>query len=530
MTDAELLAHLDALRSLRTDSRHVEAKRSHSALPKRLWETLSAFSNSVGGGAIILGVAEDGGFVVVGVNEPARIQADLQSMCAEMEPRVAAVIDVKVVDGKHLVVAEVPELNPEQKPCFYRPGGLTNGAFVRQGDADRKLGSYEIQVMLSARAQPTFDREPVDEATLDDLDEKALEVFLRRVHERRPRLRDRTDGEILEMLRVLVHDRKTKQLRPSLAGMIVFGRDPQRFFEQFAVLFTAFPGRELGERGVNNERLLDDARLEGNLGQIVGHTLTRIASNMRHPRREYGAGRTIDSEIPRAALAEALTNALAHRDLSPQARGTAVHVHLFGDRLVITNPGGLYGPTTIDTLGHGGLTSARNATLMQLLEDAVDPDTGQAIAEHRGTGIPAMLRELRDVGLAPPRFEDTIATFRVILSRPPVRMTGENQNWTRFGAYYLGGARPADALAKRQHSRGATGTKPRRGDRRTAILALLEHESLTRAEIEAALELHQTSVSRWLRLMRTEGTIELTTMHEKDHAARYRLADRMTTR
>jgi ATP-dependent DNA helicase RecG len=78
-------------------------------------------------------------------------------------------------------------------------------------------------------------------------------------------------------------------------------------------------------------------------------------------------------EIPVAALSEAVVNALVHRDLAPQSRGTAVQVQLFIDRLIISNPGGLFGPVSVDTLGSAGVTSARNATLMQLLEDAVMP-------------------------------------------------------------------------------------------------------------------------------------------------------------
>jgi ATP-dependent DNA helicase RecG len=121
MTDEELQEHIGALRRARTDFRHVEAKRAHDGLPKRLWETLSAFSNSVGGGVIILGLDEQSGFSPVGVANPRKILQDLGSMTAEMDPRLTPVIDVKEVDGRALLVAEIPELLANQKPCFYRP-------------------------------------------------------------------------------------------------------------------------------------------------------------------------------------------------------------------------------------------------------------------------------------------------------------------------------------------------------------------------------------------------------------------------
>lgn len=44
--------------------------------------------------------------------------------------------------GKPLVVVEIPEAGLDQKPCYYRGAGLTNGAFIRVADGDRKLTPY----------------------------------------------------------------------------------------------------------------------------------------------------------------------------------------------------------------------------------------------------------------------------------------------------------------------------------------------------------------------------------------------------
>src|SRR6185503_277225 len=82
------------------------------------------------------------------------------------------------------------------------------------------------------------------------------------------------------------------------------------------------------------------------------------------------------------------------------------------DRLVIMNPGGLFGPVTLDRLGEIGVSASRNATLMKILEHAPGIDDGP-ICENRGSGIGAMIHALRRAGLEPPRFEDRIATFQV---------------------------------------------------------------------------------------------------------------------
>jgi ATP-dependent DNA helicase recG-like protein len=70
----------------------------------------------------------------------------------------------------------------------------------------------------------------------------------------------------------------------------------------------------------------------------------------------------------RTAQREAVVNALVHRDLSASARGTQVQVEMYPDRLVIRNPGGLFGLVMVDNLGEEGISSARNATLIKILE------------------------------------------------------------------------------------------------------------------------------------------------------------------
>ena len=585
MTDEELQEHIALLRRVRTDFRHVEAKLAWGGLPKRLWETLSAFANTSGGGVIILGLDEGANFEVVGVENPRKTLQDLGNMTADMEPRLSPVIDVKEIDGRALVVAEVPELLPSQKPCYYRPAGHSNGAFVRVADGDRKLNSYEVQLMLSSRGQPLDDQEAVPAAGPKDLDPAALNAFLKHVRERRPRFRTAADQRILRSLKVLVpHPDDRNRFVPSVAGLLVFGREPQSFFPQFSVLVTAYPGREIGEPGPHAERMLDDARIEGSIGRMLAETLIVIARNLRQPRiAATGATRVGGLEIPVAALSEAVVNALAHRDLSPQSRGTAVQVQLFVDRLVVTNPGGLFGPVSVDTLGSAGVTSARNATLMQLLEDAVMPRTGEAIVEHRGTGIPVMIQALRAADMSPPRFEDGVSTFCVTFPRHSLidpqtlswltglgeaaqglsrdqrnalvlMKAGEVMSNARYRqisdadsrvatreladlvnrklAEVVGGggyteyvlatpAKQADTQSAAQSAHGE------RADRRPEIRRLLgQSGEMSRAALQAKLGLGQPIVSRWLRRMLKDAEIELTTQSDRSPGAKYRLRPR----
>jgi ATP-dependent DNA helicase RecG len=83
---------------------------------------------------------------------------------------------------------------------------------------------------------------------------------------------------------------------------------------------------------------------------------------------------------------------------------------MYPNRLVIKNPGGLYGPVGVDDLGLAGTSSSRNRSLLKILADT-PADQGRLVCENVGSGIFVMRRALADAGLEPPRFRDTIATF-----------------------------------------------------------------------------------------------------------------------
>lgn len=122
------------------------------------------------------------------------------------------------------------------------------------------------------------------------------------------------------------------------------------------------------------------------------------------------AART-SGEYPETALREAVVNALVHRDLSASARGTQVQIEMYPNRLVIRNPGGLFGPVTVDNLGEEGISSARNATLIKILEDVPLPGETRTVCENRGSGIRAMLDSLLAAGMSPPEFNDKISSL-----------------------------------------------------------------------------------------------------------------------
>ncbi len=490
MTTAELLDVIDGLRRARTDTPHVEAKRASHDLPKRLWESLSALSNTPGGGVLILGIDEESGFAPTGVTDPAKVMRDLASLCGEMVPAIRAAIDVHYLADNPVVVAEIPETERTRKPCYYPGAGLTNGAFIRVGDGDRRLSSYEVQMMLASRGQPREDKSPVPEATRDDLDPELVSGLLKRLRQSEASyFRQMDDARALQVLKVLV--RYEADWVPSLGGLLVLGRFPQQFVPALGVTFVAYPTPVIGEPGARGERFLDNRRFDGPIPRLPRPVLDALERHMARRATVRGAFREDDWEYPETAIREALVNALSHRDLSTSARGAPIQIQLFPDRLTIVNPGGLFGPVSIDRLGEEGVSSARNQVLMKLLEDTTTPDEGRLVCENRGSGIGAMLAALRRAGLPNPRFTDRIATFEVVFQT----RTSEGNGPAQIG----------------------------RGDHRSRIVILLKQRGeLTRSEIAEGTGLSDDTTRKWLRVLRDERLIKATTTSARSKNVHYR--------
>lgn len=560
MQSDELKDIVRKLRRIGNDVEDVEAKRSEGLkLPKSVRETLSAFSNARGG-VLILGLEESSGFTVADLPDAGKQAADLASVCAtELEPPVRATIEVHEFEGKNLVTAEVQEMDLQAKPCYVKSLGMNKGSYTRVNDGDQRLTSYEIQLMLSAKGQPRDDVAPVPEATIDDLDEEGIKSYVARLRDIRPRIfGDKSIPEILTMSNVLA--KSGDALKPTLAGLLALGRYPQQFYPQLMLTFVSYPTVE--GPAPDGTRFLDNVAIEGSIPEIVRETLAVLKRNMSRRAIVAGAGRQDIWDYPEPALREAIVNAVVHRDLSPASFGTQVQVEMYPDRLEVRNPGGLFGPVQIDSLGTETLSSARNSALLKMLEDVKIPGEDRTVCENRGSGIRTMLTALRAAGMSTPEFTDKISSFTVRFPNHTLLNTGfvdwiaalhesglthsqivalahmregaliDNPKYRQIGGVdsRVATQELQDLVVRELAEQEGTGRwatytlAPRLGDseglapkggrispadRRAEVLDALGTETLSRAALEERTSLKGGIIRRWLKILRDEGYVEL---------------------
>lgn len=404
----ETKALVERLRRVGTDLSDVEVKAAAGGLPKSVVDTLSAFANGTGG-VLLLGLAESDAFAPAPRFDAAKVRDALSLACADlMDPPLRVVIDIEEFEGALIVRADIPELDPIEKPCHVKNRGHYNGSFIRGGDGDRLLSHYEVTQLLANRSQPAHDLEPVEKATIEHLDAELVRGLLRRVRDRHPRaFANLSDTDALAQLNVVVE--VDAVVRPTLGGLLCLGRYPQQFFPQLFIAVVVLPGLEIGDQTADGVRFVDNVTAEGPIPEMLAQAMAALQRNMRVAAVIKGLFREDRFDYPLDVIRELLVNAVMHRDYSPGARGTQVQVELYPDRLVVKSPGGLYGDVVAPLLGTAEQgSSSRNVALAKLLADTPAGTHGDhAVSENRGSGLPNVMKTLRRAGMSPASFAVT---------------------------------------------------------------------------------------------------------------------------
>lgn len=190
---------------------------------------------------------------------------------------------------------------------------------------------------------------------------------------------------------------------------MLFSPYPQGFFPQLCVTAVSVQGTEMGADNAVGERFIDNARIDGNIPDMLEAALQFVRRNMKNatyidPQTGIRADRT---EYPVIAVRELILNTLIHRDYSNHTDFAPITVKMFSNRIEIENPGGLYGRMTLDRLGKVA-ADTRNPFLANALE-VID------ITENRYSGIPTVYNAMKNAGLPEPKFENERGVFRVTL-------------------------------------------------------------------------------------------------------------------
>ena len=401
MTSEELLEKLEYVQKMKCETQWIELKSAEHGCPKRLYDTLSSFSNQDEGGIILFDVDEEQDYKEVGVYDPQDIQKKINEQCLQMEPVVRPLLTVIEKEQKYFIAAEIPGIDLVERPCYYKGTGRLKGSYTRVGDSDEPMTEYEVYSYEAFRKKYQDDIREVHRATLSALNQESLEKYVDLLKSGKPHLSAIATEDVFELMSI------TRNNMVTLSTTLLFSPYPQAYFPQLCITAVVIPGTELGKLGTSGERFIDNQRIEGNIADMLNESIKFVRKNMRkktiiNPNTGQREDRT---DYPIAAVREAILNALVHRDYSIHTEGMPIQILMFDDRMEIRNPGGIYGRIRVDQLGKVQ-PDTRNPVLASALE-TLD------ITENRYSGIPTIRTEMKKYNLLEPEFIDARGEFVV---------------------------------------------------------------------------------------------------------------------
>lgn len=371
----------------------------------RLTETLVAMANA-DGGTILIGVASSGR---VGMVDTDDVEASL--MRAQMRCRPPVRVEWNELDTGRGPVISV--MVPRSETFHTLDDGRI---LMRSGARNRVLAGEEIRQLAISRGTSSFEESVVAGATMDDLNPEVIAAFEAQRLERAPR------GERVDSAQLLFQSgAMTSAKEVTVAGMLLFGRDPQVFLPQSGVVFVRFPGTQISGSEVNAGYARRE-EINGPMHQVVERSWQVIWEEMRRESLlRNGLARQERLEYPEVSVREALVNAVAHRDY--RLTGRRIEVRMFDDRLEIISPGGLPGHITLDNIVEEHFS--RNPRLVRGLFH-------WGYIEELGIGVDRMIDAMVRAGHPAPRFDAKPYRFTVMLKnvqeRRPPRKWEQNLN------------------------------------------------------------------------------------------------------
>jgi ATP-dependent DNA helicase RecG len=349
---------------------------------RKLAESLAALANSEGGTLILTGDRSHDGATEQNPEQARQHALDAQILCDP--PLVLPLPHIAWVDDSPAIVLQVPTGLP-------RLHAVRGRFYGRSGSRNRILSEKQVRRLLLERGGSSFESQVTARATLEDLDREKVNRYVESLEG----LLAQTPEEVLA-LRGCVAE-VDGGLAPTNAGILLFGRNPERFLRQSEIIAVRYLGEEMSD-----EFLREDIR--DSLPEQIRRAEAFLVSHMRRGVRISGLAREEETEYPVKAVREAIVNAVAHRDYS--IRGDSIRIMMFSNRIEFYSPGRLPGHVTVQNIAEERFS--RNEAIVQVLSD-------MGFIERLGYGIDRMIRLMSERGLPKPAFVETANGFKVTL-------------------------------------------------------------------------------------------------------------------
>ena len=407
--------NIEELLSARTvESDRIEYKEGWN--PDAIYRSICAFANdfdNIGGGYILIGVEEDTAKKTakrpvkgLTTNEIAAIQREMIGFNNLMKPYYAPRLFIEAVDGKQIIVLwamggserpyEVPESILAKNKAFKY--------FIRKYANSIEAKGAEKEELISLTSNIPFDDRKNTQAKLENISLLLVKDYLLKVGSK---LADQVgkipDQDVLGQMELI--SGRNEHVFPRNVGLMLFAEQPEKFFPYTRVEIVEFPEGDAGP-------FTELEPITGPVPAQIKRTLDILKDKLVKEKVIKPANRAESIRIasyPYQAIEEVVVNAFYHRDYQQRE---PIEIRIYPHSIVFLNHGGPDRSIKMEAFRSGQVRSRRyrNRRLGEFLKEL-------ELTEGRATGIPTILKELRENGSPEPKFltDDDYTYFEVEL-------------------------------------------------------------------------------------------------------------------
>lgn len=389
----------------------VEFKRD-DIRPEQLAKEVVAMANFQGG-RVLLGVEDDG--TVSSIQRPDLEEWVMNIFQNKIHPMILPFYEeVKLDDGKTVAVVSFPI--GISKPYVLRHSGkeeiyIRVGTTSRLATREQQMRLFELGGMLHTEVMP------VPRTDMSCLDDARLMNYVKDIL-RDPDVPQSTEAWQARLLGLGFLTEAAGNICCTIAGLILFGKNPRRYLKQAGLRVMAFQGDDKEYQAALDE-IIDGPMVgrwdidQGDKRLVDGGVIERFMEAMTPFISQESA--YVNEELRREtqwfyaleAVREALINALAHRDWT---RFVEIEVSAYSNRLEIISPGTLPNSMTVEKM-KAGQRSPRNTIVMEVLRD-------YGYVDYRGMGVRTKIVPLtKALTGKEPEFELTEDYLKTVLYR-----------------------------------------------------------------------------------------------------------------
>ncbi len=352
--------------------------------PESIAKEVVAFANTQGG-TLLVGVSDSG--EIKGVQGEIPHEEYFSNIARNnIIPSIDIQTEVIIYENKRIIVVSIPK--GKDKP--YQT--LNHQFLIRIGSTNRVATQSELMRLFQQSGVFHYDALGIENSSIKNINlNKITEYFdnyqVDYIHEEHPE-------NLLKNTDIL-----TDQYQVTVAGLLVFSVNPQKFMPDACISFAHFSGDEI------TEALIDKKIIMGTLDYQIDTALATIKNNITIPSIiKEGKLDVIKFNYPDKVFRELLVNACVHRNYA--ISGSRIRIFMFNNRIEFISPGRLPNTVTIEKLSYG-VSYSVNPVIVKFMENL-------RYIDKLGRGLP-MVYKIANDNYKQIKFEEVGEEFKVTL-------------------------------------------------------------------------------------------------------------------